>query len=199
MTGCVARCKQAAFFEILRRGLVAPHGALDVPASRLLLKHFPFVVKLSPAAQTNQHLCPAAIEINFKRNQSEAFFFGLFGELLDFAPMHEELARSLGNVVQAVGLHVFRNVAPKQPNFIIFHLRISVLERNLTGAQALHFASYEHDAAFERVQHFVFVPGAPILGDEPLIVVLAIGWGILFAPFSRDILSRGKTPSRNLQ
>jgi hypothetical protein len=43
------------------------------------------------------------------------------------------------------------------------------------------------------------VPGAPILGDEPLIVVLVIGGGLLFAAFSWDILGRGKTPFRDLQ
>ena len=51
---------------------------------------------------------------------------------------------------------------------------VGVVERQRALAQALHLAADQHDAALERVEHFVLVPRLAILRDQPLVVVLAI-------------------------
>src|SRR6185312_15972680 len=53
---------------------------------------------------------------------------------------------------------------------------------------ALYLAADEHYPAFERLQHFVLVPGAAVLGDHALVVVLFVGgFGFAFGRGSHSI------------
>ena len=52
---------------------------------------------------------------------------------------------------------------------------VGVVQRQGPFAQAFHLAADQHDAALERVEHFVFVSGLAILGDQAFVIVLPIG------------------------
>ena len=78
-------------------------------------------------------------------------------------------------MVELVGLDVFGDVAADQPDFAVLDAAVGVVQRQRAFAQALHLAADQHDAALERVEHFVLAPRLAILGDQPLVVVFAVG------------------------
>ena len=66
---------------------------------------------LRPLHKAEEDFGAAFGEVHFKRDESEAFFGGAVGEFFHFAAVHEEFARPLGDVVEAVGLDIFGDVA----------------------------------------------------------------------------------------
>jgi hypothetical protein len=128
-----------------------------------------FVVELLAFAEAEEHFRAAILEIDAKRHQRQAFLRSETGETLDFAAVHEQLAGALRDVVVAVRLGVFGDVAADQPDFVPFDARVGFLQRNLAVAQALHLAADQDDAAFEGVEHREIVRGLAILGDHPIV------------------------------
>lgn len=110
------------------------------------------------------------------------------GELADLAAVQEQLAVTLGLVIELVGLRVFGNVAADEPHLARLHAGVRFFERDFAVAQAFHFAADEHDAAFQSVEHFVLVTRAAVLSDQPLVVVLLVGASLafFFAMFGRE-------------
>jgi hypothetical protein len=156
-----------------------------------MFEDFALVVELAAFAQTEEDFGAAFGEVHFKRDQGQALFGGAVGEFFHLAAVHEELARPLGDVVEAVGLDILGDVAAHEPDFVLLDARVSFLQRKATGAEAFHFAADEHDAAFQRFDDFVLVAGFAVEGDEPLVVVLAIGGGIFLTAFFGRFFGRG--------
>ncbi len=97
-------------------------------------------------------------------------------------------------MIQLIGLHVLRDFAADQPHFTIFDPPVRLLQREMPCAQAFHLAAHEHNAALQRVEHFVLVAGLAVLGDEALVVVLANGGGFFLAAFSSWFFGRSDAP-----
>ena len=93
----------------------------------------------------------------FRRHQREVFFQGLRRELADLAPVEEQLARPLGDVVELVGVAVLLDIAAHQPDFVAFDAAVRLLHRHVAVAEALHFAAGQDDAALQRVEHEIIV------------------------------------------
>src|SRR5262249_7389618 len=113
------------------------------------------------------------------------------GKLFDLATVHEKFAGPLWNMVQLVGLDVFRDVAAHEPDFIAFDSRVGILKRDSASAEAFHFAAHKDDAAFQSFKHLIFVAGAAILRDEALVVVLSVGCGAFLAALVAGFLRFG--------
>ena len=76
--------------------------------------------------------------------------------------MEQELAPSLGNVVHAIGLEVFGNVAANQPDLAVADLGIGIFQIRFTPSQALDLCSGQHDTGLDSLQEFIVVTGAAI-------------------------------------
>jgi len=147
-------------------------------------------VKLATAAEAQKNLGLPLLEVELERHEREPLLLGPHSKLADLAAVHEQLALAARLMIELVGLHVFWNITADEPDLASLDLGIGFFERDLAVAQALYLAPHQHDAALERIEHFVFVPSASVLGHQPLIVVLAVRRLFLIA------LGRGKTPFR---
>lgn len=83
-------------------------------------------------------------------------------------------------MVQAIGLDIFLDVATHEPDLSAFDPAVGLFERELAVAQALHLAPDQDDAAFERVEDFIVMPGATIDGDRPFVVSAFVAAGTFF-------------------
>ena len=116
-------------------------------------------------AQAQKHLCPAFFEIHFKRHQGQAFLKGQGGETLDLAAVHEQFSRTLGLMIELVGLGVFGNVAADEPDFVVFYPSVGLFERDVAFAQTLHLAADQRQAALQGIDDQEILVGLAILGD----------------------------------
>src|SRR5262245_55528493 len=87
--------------------------------------------------------------------------------------MHQQLAATLGLVIERVRIVVFRDVGADEPDFVLVDAAIGFIERESAGAKALDFTANENDAALERVEHQIVMPGLAVIRDNPLVLVLA--------------------------
>ena len=100
--------------------------------------------------------------------------------LLHLAAVHEQLAAALGLVVEARARRCTRRCSRRRARLRPFDAAVGFVEREPAGAEALHFAADEHDAAFERIEHRVVVPGLAVVGDDALVLVVGFGLAWLF-------------------
>src|SRR5205823_11014873 len=88
--------------------------------------------------------------------------------------MQQLLAETFRFVVDQTGLWIDGDVAAHQPQLAVTDPRKSLIQRDFAVAQALDFASFEHDAALDRIQHLVLMPRAAIRADRLLVRVVAL-------------------------
>ena len=84
------------------------------------------------------------------------------------------LRRRLGSWFQALAFLYSWMSQPHEPHLAALDAAVGFVHRDRAGAQALHLAAHQHDAALQRVEHFVVVAGLAILGDQPLVRVVAL-------------------------
>src|SRR5262245_26669596 len=90
-------------------------AALAFPGT--LLFSFALVVELLAARKRELDLGAALfVEIELERHKRHALALDRAGELVDLAPMQQELARALGRMVEAAGLQVLGNIGVDQPD-----------------------------------------------------------------------------------
>ena len=88
--------------------------------------------------------------------------------------------------------------APTSQTSSLVDSAVGLVERKRAGAEALHLAAHEHDAALERVEHMVVVPGLAVVGDDPLVLVgiLLVGFLVLFGHRSQHTILHFSRPLR---
>ena len=99
------------------RSLAAPprHRARDFAVGLAPLQVLALVVRLLALGQREQQLGAAAEEVEFERNESESVALDGADQLLDLAPMQQELAGPDRIVIVAVALLVRRDVEAFRP------------------------------------------------------------------------------------
>ncbi len=132
-------------------------------------------MQLLALAQSQQHFGSSFLEIDFERHQRQTLFAGPGREPLDLALVHQDLARPAGLVVELVRPLVLGDVAAQQPHFVAADARIGLLQRNLAAAQAFDLAPDENNSALQRLEDLVLEARAAVLGDEPVVIALAVG------------------------
>lgn len=123
-------------------------------------------------AENNLGLAP--FEVHFQRDERQPFFKRAMGESLHLPPVHQEFSGTLRHMIESIGLDILRNIATDEPNFVLFDLGIRLVQGYLAVAQAFYFASHQDDAAFQRIEHQIVVPGFAILRND---LVVWTGWG----------------------
>ncbi len=154
--------------------MISSHGAIHLTLAVGLFQGFSFVVQFLATAEPHQHLRATFCEIHSQRDQRQPFFFGLTGKLGKLAAMDQQLARSGGDMIHAVGLDVFLDVTIHQPEFAIPHASVGLVQRELARAQALDFAADQCDAAFQRFQDIEPMTSLTVLGNQFVIRVLGL-------------------------
>src|SRR5262245_8563080 len=112
-------------------------------------------------------------EVHAERDQGQPFLVDRPRDLVDLAPMEQQLPRTEREVATLVALLVGRDVHPLEPQLAVAHAGVAVRERRSPAAQRLHFVTREPDAAFEAVEQFVVVTRAAIARDGLLPLVRA--------------------------
>ena len=159
------------------------HGALNIAFHGGGFHRFAFVVQLLAAANAHQHFGSPFFEVHLSGTSVSPFSNAWLANFLISRRCIKKLARPAWLMVHPVGLQILGNVAAHQPDFALRDAAVGFVERQPASAQTFHLAADQHDAAFERVDHLVFVPCAAVLGDRPLVVVLAVRGGLFFRLF----------------
>jgi hypothetical protein len=89
--------------------------------------------------------------------------------------MEEKLPLALRFVVELIRLLVFGDVAPEEPSLVSLDPPVGLVKRHPAGAEALHLAPHQGDAALEGVDNLVLMAGLAVLRHDPL------GWLLVFA------------------
>src|SRR5688572_4803105 len=82
--------------------------------------------------------------------------------------MQQQLAVALRIVVRIGAVAVRIDVASEQPDFIVPHRRVGILERHLGITERFHLGAAEHEPGFERLEDLVVVTRLAIRGDRPI-------------------------------
>jgi hypothetical protein len=145
------------------------HQALNVAFHGGLLFRFPLIVLLATAADPEEEFGHSSFEVHFQRDERKSLFERPVGKPLDLPAVEQQLAGALGDVIKTVRLHVFRDIAANEPDLAVLDPGVRLVERHPAAAQALDLAPDQDQAAFERIEHEVVVPGLAVLGHHPFI------------------------------
>src|SRR5262245_24136318 len=143
------------------------------------------------------------VEIELERHQRHALALDRADQLADLAAVEEELADTLGRVVEAAGLQIFRNIGIDEPDLATARIGISLRDGGLALPQRFHLRPSERDAGLERLADLVVESGLAIVGDDASFVVRFCGHSCLLptaaAPAHPSIANRRRAanPSRH--
>src|SRR5439155_6560595 len=112
-------------------------------------------------------------EVDAERDQGQALLVHLTSDLIDLAPMQEQLARAKRQVRALVPLLVRGDVQTLQPHLVPSHATETVHERSVSSAERLHLVPRELDPALETLEQLVVMSRATVAGDDLLALVLA--------------------------
>src|SRR5262249_26556634 len=118
--------------------------ALDLPPRVAGRDVAALVAQLLAARERELDLDAAAAEVEPRRDDREALLRDRRGQLLDLAPVEQELAWPVGIVVGAVPLRVLGHMQADEPGLAVAHLGVRLLQRRLTSAQRLHLRARAH-------------------------------------------------------
>src|SRR5208337_4021632 len=140
---------------------------------------FALVIGLSAASNKELNLGDPLLEIDRQRNQRQTLLPRLGVQLGNLPAVQQELATPLGNEIHAVGLEVFGNVTPEQPDLAVIDLGVRVFQVGLTVAQALDLGAGQNQPCFDLLEQLVLVPGLVIPGNglDTRIVGLCFAFG----------------------
>src|SRR5690606_30528456 len=112
--------------------------ALPVP----VLHGLPLVMGFLAFGQGQFHFrASAGVEIDRQRDQRHALPLDRPDQLLDLPVVQEQLARTLGLVIEAVAVAEFGNVRIDQPGLAVAHFSVSLGDRTFAEAEAFHFGA----------------------------------------------------------
>src|SRR5450631_341182 len=95
-----------------------PHQAAAFAVPAALLFGLSLVVKLLAAAERDLDLgAPLVVEEHLERDDGHALAVDRGRELVDLAPVQQQLARPLRRVVETARLEVFGDIGIDQPDF----------------------------------------------------------------------------------
>src|SRR4030095_10862088 len=92
-------------------------------------------------------------------------------ELVDLAPVQEQPARTLGEMVKAAGLQVFGHVGVDQPYLAAARIGVGFPDARLALAQRLDLAAGERNAGLEYLADFVIEARLAVVGDNAQLAV----------------------------
>src|SRR5262245_34819177 len=145
--------------------------ALPVPAALLL--GLALVVQLLSAGERQLDLGAALlVEIELERHQRHALALDRASELVDLAPVQQELARTLGRMIETAALKIFGDIGVDEPDFAAARIRIGFGYRRLALPQRLDLGAGQCDPGLERLTDLVVESSLAVVGDD---LALALG------------------------
>src|SRR5271165_5362001 len=159
-----------------------PHQAALLPAPVALLHRLALVVQLLALGERELQLGAAAlVEVKLERDQGHAFAVDRADQLVDLLSVQQQLARPLGQMIEAVGLQIFGNIGVDEPDLAVPRIGIGFGDRALARADRLHLGAGQRKASFHRVLDRVVEPRFPVFRDDLDRSLVLLGH---FKPFS---------------
>src|SRR5262245_7064776 len=166
-----------------RSPLAAPsaaRGAVHLPLDLSLAQRRPLVVELLATGRADLELGATLLEVDPQRNQGQAALGDLASEAADLASVEQQFAITLGIVIGVGAMTVGADVAAEQPDLVVSHRRIRVLESDQAGAKRLDLGPPQHESRLDRLEDLVLVPCTPVARDGAIAVPLtAHRWSVL--------------------
>jgi hypothetical protein len=91
------------------------------------------------------------VEIELERNERHALALDRADQLVDLPAVHQQLARPLRRMIEAVRLKIFRDVRVDEPDLAAARVGIGLGDRRLPEPQRFHFGPGQRDARFHRL------------------------------------------------
>ena len=142
----------------------SPAAAFHIALLRLGLEGIALVVKSLATAYAKLKLYVTMLEIQFQRNDGEAFRLGLHAKLLDLLPVNKQLAVAAGIMVKAVSELIHRNVHSAHVQFIPQHSTIRPGKGSLAVAHNLDLGACQLNTALDPVEYGIVVPSLSVYG-----------------------------------
>jgi hypothetical protein len=123
-------------------------------------------VLLLPLAQCEGHLGPAVLEVELERHQGQAALLDGADQLLDLAPVKEELAGADGVMIVAVALLVRSDVHAFEKYLTVLYPGVGFADRGLSVPEGLHLGPREHDAGLPGLEYMVVMGCLGVAGNR---------------------------------
>ena len=150
--------------RLTRRGDL--QGSLHLPLRVAVGDRAPLVALVLAAAERDLELHLAVLEVELRGDERQALLAHLGVEAVDLAPLEQQLAVAIGDVVRDVALGVLGDRGADEPHLAVAHVGERLAELDVARAQRLHLGAAEHDPRLDALEQLVVVPRAAVLGDQ---------------------------------
>src|SRR6266446_3301938 len=165
-------------------------SAFALPGALLL--GLALVVQFLAAGERELDLGAALlVEIELERDERHALALDRARELVDLAPVEQELAGALGGMVEAAALQVFGDIGIDEPDLPAAGVGIGFRDRRPAKAQRLHLGAGERDARLEGLADLVVETRLAVVGDDAKLAFGFCGHGRLPRPPRAPARDRG--------
>ena len=173
---------------------LAAQRPFDLPVGVALCDAIAFFVNPATAADADLQLGLAPSEIQLERNQGQTFLREGLLKLGDLTTMEEQATVASWIVIGLTGRLVSGDVSADEMHVAVSRAAIGFLDRDAPGARALDFGAHEAESGLEAAQDVVLVEGAPVGGQDTLVLVGLGRFRLLAAGFRflRHALSLGR-------
>ena len=148
---------------------VLPDVLLDFPFDSPAARSLPVVEDILAFGKRNFALDQVILQVNARRDQSEAPLLGAPRELVDFAAVQKQSPVAQRVMVEPAASRIGTDVAIDQPHFVVLNHRVTVLQIDLALANRFHFRPRQLNAAFELFQKVIEMLSLTIDGE--------VSWG----------------------
>src|SRR5262249_1418142 len=138
------------------------------------------VVEFLAASQANLELGSTPFEVDPEWDQRQPALGDFTREPADLAPPQQQLTIAFGIVIGVRAMAVRADMTAQQPDLIVSHGRIGILEIDLAGTERLDFGAPQHEPGLDRLEDLVLVTCAAVAGDRAIAVPLTgHRWSVL--------------------
>src|SRR5262249_1775726 len=127
---------------------------------------FAFIVQFFALGDGDLALDLSALQVNFCRDQREAFFLADGSEFIDFASMEQEFAIMHRGVVLPVSVGIMADVGVEEPCLAVQDIGISILQLDLAVLGGFHLGPREYHAGLKSVEKKVIVAGGSVVAED---------------------------------
>src|SRR5215468_723867 len=141
------------------------HRAVHVALLHALADRLALVVQLLAASETQLRLGAPLHPVEPERHQRQAALLDLAAQLVELAPVQQQLPMTLRVVPELARRPVGADVYADQEELVAEEARVRVLQVDAPVAQRLHLTADERQTGLQALVDVVLVEGPPVDGD----------------------------------
>jgi len=141
-------------------------GTVEFPFYFTFAYRVAFVHGMFSLAKADFDFGEAVFEIDPQGDKCQAFFLDTDRQPQDLAFVQQQPAPPFRIVVVNIALFIGIDMHADQVNLAVFHVAVTVLERNMPVAQRLDFRAPQFDAGLDAIKDMIIVMRPPVYGYD---------------------------------